>query len=291
MDLTSNYTGAYLSDGKFQPSVPYGTSIPTSALDAAARLHDTAYALYPSDPTVKFYADDKFKQQADKIPGVKAALAGQAVTKGNVLLNGAGKLASNLIRFGPLGAVKTVVENIAQAKHLIDDEKGAKAKIKAIAVNDPMLKTTPKTKVLNPVEGKTGNLLVKEPESQVLLNNPFRKKNKVLPGLVNRKQRGNKSKVNEMKKKKVKSKLPSTCLDNSPQPRITNNIVVNAPEERDKYYLDTANGIRIPYTRKEYERQIVTKPKTKKFKPKTVTKANQKKAFARLGAQTILQHN
>lgn len=44
-----NYTGPYLSDGRFQSSVAYGRAKPKSKLDRLSRKHDTAYALARSD--------------------------------------------------------------------------------------------------------------------------------------------------------------------------------------------------------------------------------------------------
>jgi hypothetical protein len=44
-----NYTGPWLSDGKFQSSVAHGRRKPNSKLDALSRDHDTAYALSKTD--------------------------------------------------------------------------------------------------------------------------------------------------------------------------------------------------------------------------------------------------
>ncbi len=46
MDPFTNYTGMFLSNGKFQPSVAYGNKIPKTELDKFSRLHDTMYAKY-----------------------------------------------------------------------------------------------------------------------------------------------------------------------------------------------------------------------------------------------------
>jgi len=43
------YTGPYLSDGKFQQSVAHGKAKPRSRVDELSRAHDTAYALAESD--------------------------------------------------------------------------------------------------------------------------------------------------------------------------------------------------------------------------------------------------
>lgn len=41
-----NYTGPYISDGKFQTSVEFGKSKPLNRLDAFSRYHDSAFAHY-----------------------------------------------------------------------------------------------------------------------------------------------------------------------------------------------------------------------------------------------------
>lgn len=42
---SENYTGPFLSDGKFHKSVANGKASPKSKLDRLSRIHDTAYAL------------------------------------------------------------------------------------------------------------------------------------------------------------------------------------------------------------------------------------------------------
>lgn len=53
-----NYIGPYWSNGKLQSSVAYGNKRPKTRTDALARLHDTAYAVYP---------DKKHRRAADKV--------------------------------------------------------------------------------------------------------------------------------------------------------------------------------------------------------------------------------
>lgn len=59
MDFSTNYCGAYWSDGKIQPSVAFGNSKPVSELDSTCLTHDREYALASSDVD-RDLADEKF---------------------------------------------------------------------------------------------------------------------------------------------------------------------------------------------------------------------------------------
>lgn len=77
MDFTTNYCGAYWSDGTFQSSVADGKSTPVSGLDAACQEHDAAYAKATSAAELDA-ADDKFHSRTQKF-GVRGKLYGNAV--------------------------------------------------------------------------------------------------------------------------------------------------------------------------------------------------------------------
>jgi len=81
--LGQNYTGPYISDGKFQKSVAFGDSKPLSALDSISRLHDTAYVYYGNDVGHLMAADSLYNERAKQIGGSTAPLAGAVVTFGN----------------------------------------------------------------------------------------------------------------------------------------------------------------------------------------------------------------
>lgn len=84
MNPFSNYTGMYLSDGKFQPSVAYGKQRPTSELDKFSRFHDTMYSLYSTRK--KRRAADLWYH--DNVPDDwLSQLAGDVVWYGNRMLN------------------------------------------------------------------------------------------------------------------------------------------------------------------------------------------------------------
>jgi len=136
MDPTTNYTGAYLSDGTFQSSVAYGETKPTDYLDSESRLHDTAYAIYP-DIEHRFAADELYAKNLRGEEGVRPKIAVQAVTKGNILMNGLNNLGTSVLKYGPvLGLVAATVNNIRTAAKLLNNGK-AKADVANIRVNDP----------------------------------------------------------------------------------------------------------------------------------------------------------
>jgi len=97
MDFTTNYCGMYYSDGRIQPSVADGATVPNGALDSACRDHDTAYALATNDQQLET-ADNKFYDQTNKL-GIRGRVYGNIVKHGN-------KLARNKMAFLlPLGGL------------------------------------------------------------------------------------------------------------------------------------------------------------------------------------------
>lgn len=83
MDFTTNYCGAYWSDGTFQSSVADGKSTPVSALDAACQEHDRSYAL-SKDLADLDAADNKFFDNVRSL-GLRGYVYGNAVKHVNRL--------------------------------------------------------------------------------------------------------------------------------------------------------------------------------------------------------------
>jgi len=83
MDFTTNYCGMYYSDGRIQPSVANGATVPNGPLDSACRDHDTAYALATNDQDLEA-ADNKFQEQTHNL-GLRGKLYGNLVKHGNSL--------------------------------------------------------------------------------------------------------------------------------------------------------------------------------------------------------------
>jgi hypothetical protein len=105
--IGQNYTGPYISNGKFQKSVSFGDRAPLTVLDSYSRLHDTVYALY--EPGIKRKAADSiYHDRASQLPGALPSLAGDAVLYGNAGLHSLGNLATSVgtgFKYGgPIGA-------------------------------------------------------------------------------------------------------------------------------------------------------------------------------------------
>lgn len=78
-----NYTGPYWSDGKIQPSIEFGNSIPTDEVDAESRLHDSAFAHF-GDERHRLAADYIYKKRLEKVPGFKSAFVRNIPFYGNL---------------------------------------------------------------------------------------------------------------------------------------------------------------------------------------------------------------
>jgi len=79
--FNENYTGPYLSDGRFQSSVANGKAPPRSKLDALSRDHDSAYALSRSEKDRR--KADLVYYRKTRTMGWFPRLAGNIVLYGN----------------------------------------------------------------------------------------------------------------------------------------------------------------------------------------------------------------
>lgn len=77
-----NYTGPYISDGKFQESVEFGEAEALDYLDYLSRMHDSAYAKYHDDDH-REAADIMYAREAEKIKKLFPQFAARAVAEGN----------------------------------------------------------------------------------------------------------------------------------------------------------------------------------------------------------------
>ena len=194
---SGNYTGPYWSDGKFQESVAFGEADPKSELDALARLHDTAYAVY-KDRAHREAADEIFNTEAKKLVGKFPHLAGDLVLYGNYAHRQAKQLVSDTTALpflgmpgALLGAVKFAGTNFINANKMINGTylKKEKADVEALYARDPkrntgppadILKDTTPSKPVKPSAASPGNTL---PGSEKLRPEVDRKlkSNSVLP--------------------------------------------------------------------------------------------------------------
>jgi hypothetical protein len=132
--VKTNYTGPYISDGKFQSSVAFGSAIPTDKLDMYSRLHDSAFAKW-NDYGHLAAANAMYHGwvQGDS---VTAQVAGNLVLFGNQTL---GSL-SNLFGAGAAGVAGLLYGGVKNALDLHDymlNEKRYKAEVSAYYATDP----------------------------------------------------------------------------------------------------------------------------------------------------------
>jgi hypothetical protein len=114
-----NYTGPYISDGKFQSSVEFGQTPPKDALDAISRLHDSAYAHW-DDSQHRRAADIIYAKEAAKIDDSLAGIAGFSVLYGNQILRSTENLLGLSTYPTPLNLVKVVYGGAKNLYDLID---------------------------------------------------------------------------------------------------------------------------------------------------------------------------
>lgn len=103
MTSLGNYTGPYVSDGKFQTSVEWGEAETLNPLDEASRRHDSAYARF-SDRKHRMAADVLYKLETDRMNGSLPGIAGNAVVYGNEALEQGGDLSTKLTLTRAAGA-------------------------------------------------------------------------------------------------------------------------------------------------------------------------------------------
>lgn len=134
-----NYTGPYISDGKFQSSVMFGSTKPKDELDALSRLHDTAYAYY-EDRAHREAADRIYSDAAKKLRGKFPELAADIVNYGNYTGRQAGQLASDVLTYTPIaGVVKFAGTNLLNMYRMINGTylKKEIADVKSLYSRDP----------------------------------------------------------------------------------------------------------------------------------------------------------
>lgn len=126
-----NYTGPYISDGKFQTSVKFGRAVPKDRLDKLSRLHDTAFKEF-SDYGHRTAANSIYHNDA-KSGNAMSQIAGAAVLYGNQVLS-----ASKGLSFNLPALVYGGVRNALNLHDYVKNEKKYKQDIKNLYAQDPM---------------------------------------------------------------------------------------------------------------------------------------------------------
>ncbi len=103
------YTGPYWSDGKFQPSVEFGTTLPRTWRAFNSRLHDTAFA---------HFQDDRHRTAADWIYRQALALDDSVVSQVVRHIPIVGNHSGHLLSLFPLG-LGALAAPIAWVRHLM----------------------------------------------------------------------------------------------------------------------------------------------------------------------------
>ncbi len=116
-NFVPNYTGPYISNGGFQESVIFGEVAPKDELDAASRLHDTAYAKW-NDQLHRTVADIIYNETVRELDGFSAAMARGLVLYGNATARAVNKIVGYL-HLGPLGLVAGAVDNGVEVQKLL----------------------------------------------------------------------------------------------------------------------------------------------------------------------------
>lgn len=106
-----NYTGPYISNGKFQTSVEFGEVEPLDVLDSFSRLHDSAYAKW-EDSLHRTVADKIYYDSVKNLSGLFPEIASDVVLYGNRIGRSVSNIASSIATYGPLGIVVGGVKNM-----------------------------------------------------------------------------------------------------------------------------------------------------------------------------------
>lgn len=161
-----NYIGPYWSDGKWQESVEFGDTEPLSLVDAASRLHDSAYAHY-KDEQHRIAADEIYSETLKSLKEKYASLA-DVPLYGNYTKNRALEFGSNALQgfkyggvAGALGSlVYTGVKGIVRLNDLIHNGGKYKSDVLAYYDTDPKKITAvkvsrPDIPIVKPIAPKT----------------------------------------------------------------------------------------------------------------------------------------
>ncbi len=136
-DFLPNYTGPWLSDGKFQGSVAFGKAKPKNDLDELSRLHDSAYARW-DDRLHRTVADLIYDEEARELSGFLPSVARNLVVYGNHTARSASRLYDAVNDWGPFGVVVGGSKNALDLEELRRSEPSIRKEIQYYYGQDPI---------------------------------------------------------------------------------------------------------------------------------------------------------
>jgi hypothetical protein len=181
-----NYIGPYWSDGKWQESVEFGTAPTLSDVDAASRLHDSAYARF-KDAQHRTAADEIYSATLKKLGGPKSGLA-DVPLYGNFVKNRVSNIGSDFVTgvrtAGLLGGLGSLVYNgvkgVVTNYDLITNGAKYRDEVMAYYDTDPM-KRRPVETARNPNLEQVNIIHTIAPKQSEKEEDMFKKKNKIKP--------------------------------------------------------------------------------------------------------------
>lgn len=168
--VSENYTGPYLSNGKYQSSVAFGEAEPKSKLDALSRLHDTAYATF-ADYGHRTAADSIFNEEAKKLESLFPQLAGGVVLYGNKIKDSFLNLADSV--YNPFGLIIGAVKNMYNLNDYVMNEEKYRREVRELYQKDPKLSrgvTLMGTELFPGIKPKRGPVVVTSTETRCSTN-------------------------------------------------------------------------------------------------------------------------
>lgn len=184
-----NYIGPYWSDGKWQESVEFGLQPALSGVDAASRLHDSAYAHY-TDEAHRTAADEIYSATLKKLNEPLSNLA-DVPLYGNYIKNRAKEIGSDFVTgfkyFGLLGGLGSLVyngvKNVVRSNDLIQNGDTYRKDVLAYYATDPIKPiVSEKTEKQKPIVSIPKTIAPLQTDTKEEM---FKRKTKVQPVAVN----------------------------------------------------------------------------------------------------------
>ncbi len=260
-DSFPSYTGPYISDGKLQESVEFGSKQPKDELDALSRLHDSAYAKW-DDKLHRRVADTIYAEEANKLVGKFPELAAFLVQYGNQTASSAGNLATRFSELGPFGILVGGVENMYDLNNYLMNKSKTRKEILDYYATDPYISLQGENKI-NKQNIKVDPFREVYEEMAELKNNqsftnPFSEENKTKKALENSdfiEKYGSLADKRALDRAKLKARLPP--IEDPRDLSVRTKAMVDGKiDERPVYYYPYAElGKQLKHLKRRKRRQ------------------------------------